>query len=66
MSIERATVRRIARLARIAIGEGDLDSAAAEMSRVLDLAGQLAAAETAASSRWRTRTSRRSPGAPMR
>lgn len=47
MSIDRATVRRIARLARLAIGEDELDSAAAELRRVLDQAGQLAAAETA-------------------
>jgi aspartyl-tRNA(Asn)/glutamyl-tRNA(Gln) amidotransferase subunit C len=47
MSIERATVRRIARLARLAIGEGELDSSADEMSRVLDLADRLAAADIA-------------------
>jgi aspartyl-tRNA(Asn)/glutamyl-tRNA(Gln) amidotransferase subunit C len=47
MSIDRVTVRRIARLARLAIGEGELDSSAGEISRVLDLAGQLAAADTA-------------------
>jgi aspartyl-tRNA(Asn)/glutamyl-tRNA(Gln) amidotransferase subunit C len=47
MSLERATVRRIARLARLAIGEDELDSAAAGLSRVLDLADQLAAADTA-------------------
>lgn len=47
MSIDRATVRRIARLARLAIGEDELDSAAAELRRVLDQAGQLAAADTA-------------------
>ncbi len=47
MSIDRATVRRIARLARLAIADGELDSTAAELSRVLDLAGQLAAADIA-------------------
>jgi aspartyl-tRNA(Asn)/glutamyl-tRNA(Gln) amidotransferase subunit C len=47
MSLERATVRRIARLARLVIGEDELDSAAAGLSRVLDLADQLAAADTA-------------------
>jgi len=46
MSIDRATVSRIARLARLAIGDGELDSTAAELGRVLDLAGQLAAADT--------------------
>jgi len=48
MALERVTVRRIARLARLAIGEHELDSAAAELGRVLDLAGQLAAADTTA------------------
>ena len=48
MSIDRATVRRIARLARLAIGESELDSAAVELGRVLDLADHLASAHIAA------------------
>lgn len=44
MSIDAATVRHIARLARIAVGEDELASVANELSRVLDLADQLAAA----------------------
>ena len=47
MSIDSATVRRIARLARLAIGESELDSAAGELGRVLDLADRLAAADIA-------------------
>lgn len=42
MSIDQATVRRIARLARLSIGEGDLSHVAGELKRVLDLADQLA------------------------
>lgn len=45
MSIDSATVRRIARLARLAIGDSELHSAAAELGRVLDLADRLAAVE---------------------
>lgn len=45
MSIESATVRRIARLARLAIGDEELPGVAAELSRVLDLADRLAAAD---------------------
>ena len=44
MSIDAATVRHIARLARLAVGEEELAPIAAELSRVLDLADQLAAA----------------------
>ena len=46
MSIEPAAVRRIARLARLALGEGELESVAIEMNRVLELVGQLGAADT--------------------
>jgi len=44
MSIDPTTVRRVARLARLAVAETHLPRLAAEMSRVLELAGQLAAA----------------------
>ncbi|MBS0514072.1 MAG: Asp-tRNA(Asn)/Glu-tRNA(Gln) amidotransferase subunit GatC [Proteobacteria bacterium] len=44
MSIDTATVRHIARLARLAVGEDELAPVAGELSRVLDLADQLAAA----------------------
>ena len=47
MSIDQATVRRIARLARLAIGDNDLPRLAGELSRVLDLAGELAGADLA-------------------
>jgi aspartyl-tRNA(Asn)/glutamyl-tRNA(Gln) amidotransferase subunit C len=47
MSIDSATVRRIARLARLAIGDAELPGAAAELSRVLELADRLAAADIA-------------------
>ena len=44
MSIDIATVARIARLARLPIAAQDSAQTAADLSRVLDLAGQLAAA----------------------
>jgi len=44
MSIDSSTVRHIARLARIAIGDDELALMAAELGRVLDLADQLGAA----------------------
>ena len=47
MSVDRATVRRIARLARLAVDDHDLEPLGAELSRVLDLAGRLAAADVA-------------------
>jgi len=45
MSIDAATVRHIARLARLAVGENELAPIAGELSRVLDLADQLGAAQ---------------------
>jgi aspartyl-tRNA(Asn)/glutamyl-tRNA(Gln) amidotransferase subunit C len=42
MSIDHASVRRIARLARLAVADADLPRVAAELSRVLELADQLA------------------------
>ena len=44
MSIDHATVRRIARLARLAVDEAQLPRVAGDLSRVLELADQLAAA----------------------
>jgi aspartyl-tRNA(Asn)/glutamyl-tRNA(Gln) amidotransferase subunit C len=44
MSIDHASVRRIARLARLAVCEAELPQLAAELSRVLELADQLAGA----------------------
>jgi aspartyl-tRNA(Asn)/glutamyl-tRNA(Gln) amidotransferase subunit C len=46
MSIDAATVRHIARLARLAIGEDELAPVANELGRVLELADQLGAANT--------------------
>lgn len=45
MSIDAATVRHIARLARLAVGENELAPIAKELSGVLDLADQLGAAQ---------------------
>ncbi|MBS0590450.1 MAG: Asp-tRNA(Asn)/Glu-tRNA(Gln) amidotransferase subunit GatC [Proteobacteria bacterium] len=45
MSIDAATVRHIARLARLAVGENALASIAGELNGVLALADQLAAAQ---------------------
>lgn len=45
MSIDAATVRHIARLARLAVDENELAPIAGELSRVLDLADQLGAAQ---------------------
>ena len=47
MTVDNATVRHIARLARLAIDETDLDTLGIELGRVLDLADRLAAADTA-------------------
>jgi aspartyl-tRNA(Asn)/glutamyl-tRNA(Gln) amidotransferase subunit C len=46
MTVDNATVRHIARLARLAVDEADLATLGAELSRVLDLADRLAAADT--------------------
>ena len=45
MSIDSATVRRIARLARLAISDAELAAVAADLSRVLDLVDKLANAD---------------------
>ena len=47
MSIDEATVRRIARLARLAIGDDEIAATRVELGRVLDLADTLAAADIA-------------------
>ncbi|TLY51058.1 MAG: Asp-tRNA(Asn)/Glu-tRNA(Gln) amidotransferase subunit GatC [Gammaproteobacteria bacterium] len=47
MSIDTVAVRHIARLARIAIADAEVAPLAQELSRVLDLADQLAAADIA-------------------
>jgi aspartyl-tRNA(Asn)/glutamyl-tRNA(Gln) amidotransferase subunit C len=44
MSIDQTTVRRVARLARLAVDETQLPRLAVELSRVLELADQLSAA----------------------
>jgi len=44
MSIDSATVRHIARLARLGIADGDVAPMAIELKRVLELADQLGAA----------------------
>jgi aspartyl-tRNA(Asn)/glutamyl-tRNA(Gln) amidotransferase subunit C len=46
MSVDSATVRRIARLARLAVPESELPDIAADLSRVLHLADALAAVDT--------------------
>ena len=47
MSIDHATVRRIAHLARLAVDDAQLPQLAIELSGVLDLADQLNAADIA-------------------
>jgi aspartyl-tRNA(Asn)/glutamyl-tRNA(Gln) amidotransferase subunit C len=47
MSIDHATVRHIARLARLAVDESDVPRLAAELARVLDLADRMAGADLA-------------------
>jgi aspartyl-tRNA(Asn)/glutamyl-tRNA(Gln) amidotransferase subunit C len=44
MSIDHASVRRIARLARLAVTDAELPRLATELSRVLELADQLSSA----------------------
>ena len=48
MSVDAPTVRRIARLARLAVAEAELAPIGAELSRVLELADALAAIDTSA------------------
>ena len=45
MSIDHATVRRIARLARLAVDDAHIDSVAAELDGVLAMAGALQRAD---------------------
>ncbi len=42
MAIDRDTARRVAHLARIEVGENDLDDVARELSTIIDLMDQLA------------------------
>ena len=45
MSIDHATVRRIARLARLSVDDAHLEKLAGELDGVLQLAGELAQAD---------------------
>jgi aspartyl-tRNA(Asn)/glutamyl-tRNA(Gln) amidotransferase subunit C len=47
MSIDSATVRRMAQLARIAVDDDELSALAGELNRLLELVDQLAAADAA-------------------
>ena len=47
MAIDSTTVRHIARLARLAIAEGDVAPVGAELGRLLELADHLGAADVA-------------------
>jgi aspartyl-tRNA(Asn)/glutamyl-tRNA(Gln) amidotransferase subunit C len=46
MALDKATVARIATLARIRVGEGELEPLAAELSGILDWVEQLMAVDT--------------------
>ncbi len=46
MSLQKEDVEKIAHLARLGIDEGDIPGYAHELSRILDLVAQLAAADT--------------------
>ncbi|WP_026871482.1 Asp-tRNA(Asn)/Glu-tRNA(Gln) amidotransferase subunit GatC [Inquilinus limosus] len=46
MSLDRATVAKIAHLARIRLDEADLDSMTGELSKILDFVEQLAEVNT--------------------
>ena len=48
MSLDKATVTHIARLARIRVPEAELDALAAELSKILDWVEQLDEVDTAA------------------
>jgi aspartyl-tRNA(Asn)/glutamyl-tRNA(Gln) amidotransferase subunit C len=47
MSIDQSTVRRIANLARIAIGDEEADQLVPELSRIIEMVAQLQAVDTA-------------------
>lgn len=47
MSIDHASVRHVARLARLAVADAELPQLAADMARVLDLAAELASVDVA-------------------
>ncbi len=46
MSLERSDVEQIARLARLAVSEEELDSVASGLSNILDLVAQMESADT--------------------
>jgi len=46
MSLERSDVEQIARLARLAVSEEELDSVASGLSNILDLVTQMESADT--------------------
>ncbi len=46
MSLDKATVAKIARLARIKVPDGDLDALAGELSNILDWIEQLNEVDT--------------------
>ena len=46
MSVDQATVRRIARLARIAVSDAEAVEATAQLNGLLDLIGELQAVDT--------------------
>ncbi|MCH8197932.1 MAG: Asp-tRNA(Asn)/Glu-tRNA(Gln) amidotransferase subunit GatC [Proteobacteria bacterium] len=46
MSLDKATVAKIARLARIKVPDGDLDALAGELSKILDWIEQLNEVDT--------------------
>ena len=47
MSVDSATVRKIARLARIAVSDAEAEALAPELSKILGLVEQLAEVDTA-------------------
>ncbi len=46
MSLERSDVEKIARLARLAVSEQELDSTASDLSNILNLVTQMESADT--------------------
>lgn len=46
MSVDKATVRRIAHLARVGVDEAELEGLAGELNNILDWVEQLAAVDT--------------------
>lgn len=46
MSLERADVEKIAHLAHLEVGADEMEGIAADLSNILDLAGQMSAVDT--------------------